>query len=254
MSSIKNKLGTRPAAGQALPQAVKQDPVRVPPTRVALPLYIYPAPGAWDPVFDAIVANPSVHFDIIVNLHDGPGGSVPDANYISNLSKLNSYSNTTSFEYIHTSWGERGVDHIADDISTYESWSSYKDADIHIDGILFDEAPTTMSRLPYMREVYQLTKSTLTRGDTVWTNPGTVVDGRFFAVADLINTFEDSHENWRTVSHIQKQYRAKSTVMIHTYRGSPATLEEDIAAAAVAGYHAALFTTRPGYESLSSMW
>ncbi|GAB7345277.1 hypothetical protein MBLNU457_3640t1 [Dothideomycetes sp. NU457] len=254
ISLLKDKLRARSAAPQAPPLVVERTITEVSPTRVALPLYIYPAPGAWDPVFDAIVKNPSVHFDVIVNPHNGPGGPVPDANYISNISRLNSYSNVTSFGYIHTSWGERDLEHIAADINTYESWSAYTDADIHISGIFFDEAPTALSSLTYMREVYQLTKSTLTKGNTVWTNPGTVIDGRFFAVADLINTFEDSHEKWQITAHIPQQYRAKSTVMIHTYRGSLATLEEDTVAAAAAGYHSALFTTRPGYESLSSMW
>ena len=256
VSAIKDEIWARPAAPQALPQVSKQSQSTpaVPPTRVALPLYIYPASGAWDLVFEAIVANPSVHFDVIVNPHNGPGGPVPDVNYITNISKLNSYSNVTSFGYVHTSWGGRSVEHITVDIDTYESWSAYKDADIHVGGIFFDEAPTTLSCLTYMREIYQHTKSTLTRGDTVWTNPGTVVDDRFFAVADLINTFEDSHENWQTMAHIPQQYRAKSTVMIHSYQGLPATLKEDTTAAAAAGYHSALFTTRPGYETLSSMW
>lgn len=254
LSSIKDKFSSRSAIAPAVPQAVRQPVREVSPTRVALPLYIYPAPGAWNPMFEAVAANPSIHFDIIVNPYNGPGGSVPDVNYIANISKLNSYSNVTSFGYIHTGWGERSVEDIAADISTYESWSSYKDADIHISGIFFDEAPTTLSCLTYMREIYQLTKSTLTKGNTVWTNPGTVVDSRFFAVADLINTFEDCHENWESKEHIPQQHRTKSTVMIHTYRGSSATLKDDTAAAAAAGYHSALFTTRPDYESLSAMW
>ena len=98
------------------------------------------------------------------------------------------------------------------------------------------------------------TKSTLTKGNTVWTNPGTVVDGRFFAVADLINTFEDSHANWQTITHIPQERRAKSTVMVHTYQGSGTTLKDDVASVVALGYRSGLFTTRSGYESLSSMW
>jgi len=254
MSSIKNKLMSRPVALETNSRAVTSDSTPAASFRIALPLYIYPAPGAWNAVFDVVATNESVYFDIVINPHNGPGGSVPDGNYISNISKLNSYSNVKLFGYVHTSWGERDLDHIATDIRTYESWSSYKDADIHVQGIFFDEAPSTLSCLAFMREVYQNTKSTLTKGNTVWTNPGTVVDGRFFAVADLINTFEDNHANWQTITHTPQEHRTKSTVMIHTYQGSATTLEEDVAWAIAAGYRSGLFTTRSGYESLSSMW
>lgn len=44
-------------------------------TAVLLPLYVYPDDGAWNSVYKAITANPSVPFYVVVNPDDGPGSS-----------------------------------------------------------------------------------------------------------------------------------------------------------------------------------
>lgn len=44
-------------------------------TQILLPLYIYPLTGVWDPVYDAIEANPDLIFRVIVNVDSGPGGT-----------------------------------------------------------------------------------------------------------------------------------------------------------------------------------
>ena len=44
-------------------------------TSVLLPLYVYPSPGVWNPVFDAITAHPNVLFYVVVNPDSGPGAS-----------------------------------------------------------------------------------------------------------------------------------------------------------------------------------
>jgi hypothetical protein len=44
-------------------------------TGVILPLYTWPSDGAWDPVYDALVAYPEVDFNVIVNPNSGPGNS-----------------------------------------------------------------------------------------------------------------------------------------------------------------------------------
>ena len=62
----------------------------VSPPTVAIPLYIYPSPQAWEPLHNAIVDNPSVTFQIIINPNNGPGSAAPDANYIAEVARLNS--------------------------------------------------------------------------------------------------------------------------------------------------------------------
>ena len=74
---------------------------------VLLPLYIYPSPTAWAPVYDAVQNNPTVKFQIVVNPNSGPGAYPPDASYIDGVSKLNSYPNVLTIGYVATTYGQR---------------------------------------------------------------------------------------------------------------------------------------------------
>ena len=68
---------------------------------ILLPLYIYPLPGAWDPLFNAAKANPTVTFQAVINPYSGPNGPCPDASYINATSYLNTIPNIKTLAYVH---------------------------------------------------------------------------------------------------------------------------------------------------------
>lgn len=94
---------------------------------VLLPLYMYPDIGNWTNVANNITANPGLNFTIVVNPASGPGpkNTYPDANYISNISALNSYPNVQILGYVDTAFTARSSPSVADDIGTYRYWATY---------------------------------------------------------------------------------------------------------------------------------
>lgn len=128
----------------------------MPSSAVLVPLYIYPFPGAWTPLYHAIEANPSTQFLVIINPGNGPGpSSLPDANYCHEIPKLRSHSNVAVFGYVHVSWGRRDLDEVRRDVEIYAAWPEHQhdtfqppcqdqnvsDTRLAIDGIFVDETP-----------------------------------------------------------------------------------------------------------------
>lgn len=222
---------------------------------VAFPLYIYPAnQDTWAPLYAAIAANPSVSFNIIINPRNGPGSPVPDSNYIESISQLHNHTNTNVFGYVHSSWGARNLSALEADISMYQAWAKYSDADIHVDGIFVDEAPSNTDFVQYMSGIYTYTKSVLSKGSTVWTNPGVAVDTAFYDVADLINAFENTYQYWMKQGgkkSIPATNHPKSTVMIHGFDSRPHKLAKATHDLTKAGYDSVLITTDANYTSFS---
>lgn len=97
----------------------------VPPARpfVLVPLYIYPAPGAWDPLFAAAEARPELDFWVVANPANGPGdGALPDANYVRELARLTALRNVKVVGYVHCSYGQRAAEDIVADVEAYGRW------------------------------------------------------------------------------------------------------------------------------------
>ncbi|KAJ4389507.1 hypothetical protein N0V93_006977 [Gnomoniopsis smithogilvyi] len=113
-------------------------------TKLLLPLYVYPSwQGWWDNIYAAIAANPNLEFQVIVNPSNGPGGSTPGYNsdYISGVTRLNSYPNVHTFGYVYTSYGSRSLADVNQDTSYWANWNTYTAANISINGVFFDETP-----------------------------------------------------------------------------------------------------------------
>lgn len=233
----------------------KQKPSRNMNMHVAIPLYMYPSAGTWQPLYDALNNNPQVTFDIIVNPNNGPGGNPPDSNYISNISLINSYNNVNTLGYVHTSYGNRSLSDISSDIDTYESWSTYTNSNISLNGIFVDETPASLDYLNYMTSIHDKVKSTMTTGNLVWTNPGVAVDSSFYNVADMINAYENTYQQWGQGgnSSIPQAVRSKSTVLLHSYPAD-STMDSDVDDLVDAGYYAALLIVNDQYSSFDSMW
>lgn len=90
---------------------------------ILIPLYIYPAPGAWDPLYTAVDAHPELDFYVVVNPSNGPGdGVLPDANYTVALGRLTALPNVKVVGYVHCSYGQRAAEGIVEDVERYRGW------------------------------------------------------------------------------------------------------------------------------------
>ncbi|KAF2738914.1 hypothetical protein EJ04DRAFT_509093 [Polyplosphaeria fusca] len=150
---------------------------------ILLPLYIYPNPGAWDPLYDAISANPKVWFIIIVNPASGPGSPPwwPNADYIREIPRLNAQANVTVVGYVSTEYCSRPVSEVLADIDTYASWSANSEK-LGVEGIFFDEIFNEWAEeaKEYLdKATYKVKKASGILGDRlVIQNPGTAIDER----------------------------------------------------------------------------
>lgn len=96
---------------------------------ILLPLYIYPGPGAWDPLYSAADAHPELEFWVIVNPANGPGaGALPDANYVDALVRLTALQNVKVIGYVHCSYGKRLAEDIVADVEAYGRWEGEMNA------------------------------------------------------------------------------------------------------------------------------
>lgn len=75
--------------------------------QVLFPLYIYPTDCAvsrdvcaWNPLFDALDAFPTLQFNVVVDPNSGPGDdTLPDSNYVAAVAALNAYPNVQTIGY-----------------------------------------------------------------------------------------------------------------------------------------------------------
>lgn len=232
----------------------------VSPTLAVVPLYIYPQPGAWDLLTTSIQANPNVNFQVITNPDSGPGSAqYPDSTYIAAIANLNSFANVQNICYVHTSWAARPIADVETDISNCAGWANYTDADIHVDGIFFDEAVAEYdeSNAAYMDSITTFAKNALGAGrDTVVFNPGLAVAAEWYNIADYVVAFENSYSAYSpsVLSNLPAEVRGKSQIMIYSFDGdetAQAALVNDLAAGDIGG---AFITTQPGYTAFSSLW
>lgn len=91
---------------------------------ILVPLYIYPTPVSWEPLFLAAKSFPDLDFLVIVNPGNGPGpDALPDANYLTALATLSALPNAKVIGYVHCSYGQRISAAIEKDILTYQGWT-----------------------------------------------------------------------------------------------------------------------------------
>ncbi|KAN0117757.1 Spherulation-specific family 4 [Hyaloscypha variabilis] len=228
------------------------------PAFVFLPLYLYPYnASSWSAVTTAVAANPSLRFQVVVapNLSN----IYPDVNYQNAISGLNSFSNVQTLGYVPTSWANRAQTAVLGDVSDYAAWSNFTAANIAVQGIFFDEAPSlaNTATLSYMKTISTYARTALGPGRGYITfNPGVVVDPLFYDMADSVIIFENSWAEFNTtfLSTMSWALLQKSTVVVHSFLGSDAmqaNLINNITDANVTGL---LITTSDGYTNTSSLW
>jgi len=88
---------------------------------------------------------PRTQFTAVVNIYNGPGdGALPNAEYSHAIGTLNRFNNVRTVGYVSTTWCERELSTVLDDIAAYSFWGDYHD-DLAMDGIFVDETPTQFS-------------------------------------------------------------------------------------------------------------
>ncbi|KAJ7657667.1 Spherulation-specific family 4-domain-containing protein [Mycena polygramma] len=147
---------------------------------------MYPGTGcaAWSPVSDAISAQSSTQWYIIVNPDSGPGPT--DENQTC-VSQLPAATNRITMGYVDTLDGN-----VEADIDAYAALdSSSRPTGIYFDNI----SPSTASQLSTYQGYVSHTKSQGFTGGkgSILLKDGTVTDASYFSIADLINTYEDSY-------------------------------------------------------------
>ncbi|KAJ0119845.1 hypothetical protein J7T55_014050 [Diaporthe amygdali] len=136
---------------------------------VLVPLYIYPFPTAWEPLYVAVDSHPELDFLVVVNPNSGPGPDIlPDANYIEALARLTAAPNVKVIGYVHCSYGKRLLDEIVVEVSAYRGWTHASESredgkTIVVDGIFFDEVPSSTVFVQYMTSLSNATKTILNR-------------------------------------------------------------------------------------------
>lgn len=203
-------------------------------TNMLLPLYVYPSPGAWSHVYEAIEKNPRLEFQIVLNPNTGPGSNDSigyDSNWINATATLNSYPNTRVFGYVHLLDGNETVDAVAANLTTWQAWGGYEAAtgngteaanNISVQGIFFDETPANDTA--YMQTLADAARAALGAGAQLIFNPGRAVpDPRYFALADHVIVSEVPAASYDTAvpaANVDAQYASRASVLVYGFAGN----------------------------------
>ncbi|KAJ6157375.1 hypothetical protein N7470_004967 [Penicillium chermesinum] len=196
-----------------------------PKSKVIVPLYVYPAPGAWAPLEKEIAAHPDVNFTVVINPGSGPGpNALPDANYTREIPVLRSYENVRLLGYVHTSYAQRNISLVRRDIETYAAWPDVSSNKLatpqRYSGSAFD----------YLQNLTDLAKSLDGFGPDPFVvhNPGTVPDSRYMATADSTVVVEAAYDTFlerngtRQLTEIPSSNRTQRAALIHSVPDSVA--------------------------------
>ncbi|TVY49352.1 Spherulin [Lachnellula occidentalis] len=220
---------------------------------VLVPLYVYPSPGAWDPLLIAHATNtlhhdfkltttritnhPRLNFTVVVNPASGPGlEPTPDSNYTREIPKLNQHANVRTVGYVSTSYTNRNISLALRDIETYSAWSENSTiAGLGLQGIFLDETPsqyqaTSAKFLDTLAD--SITSQTgLGTDPLIIHNPGTIPDPRYMRSANLTVVFEGAYSTYRshgfhkTMTAFQDSAHAGRDALACIVHSLPSTLD-----------------------------
>ncbi|KAJ6111741.1 hypothetical protein N7523_007802 [Penicillium sp. IBT 18751x] len=199
-----------------------------PKSKVFVPLYVYPVPGAWSPLEEVISAHPNINFTVVINPGSGPGpNALPDANYTREIPKLAAHDNVCLLGYVHTTYATRNISLVRKDIETYAAWpTASSNPDLAVRGIFFDETPQEYSAnsLAYLQNLTDLTKGLDGFGASPFVvhNPGAVPDSRYLSTADSTVVFEEAYSTFqerhgaKLLTDIPDSNRSQLCAVIHS--------------------------------------
>ncbi|USP76901.1 hypothetical protein yc1106_04175 [Curvularia clavata] len=245
---------------------------------ILLPLYVYPSPGAWDPLYAAAKAHRDVSFTVVLNPCSGPCmGSLPDSVYMTEVPKLSQYPNIRTLGYVATHYATKPVESLLAEIDTYSSWPRLTNSTrMRVDGIFLDETPSTFNPASYTyleRANHAIkNRSTTFKNGFVAHNPGLIppvdltapgyLSDSYFNLTDLTVVFEETFEKYldkdtMTPLAQAKVPNSKMGVILH----SVPRLNQDVLSYVVAKVEEAadwVFLTSGiegnGYHDFSDVW
>ncbi|KAK0701541.1 Spherulation-specific family 4-domain-containing protein [Apiosordaria backusii] len=193
---------------------------------ILVPLYIYPHPGAWEPLITAARGFPQQEFVVVVNPDNGPGeGERPDENYVGVLHELRGLSNIRLVGYVYCGYGRRDLGEMEVDIGKYQGWAREKlkgGCGVEIKGIFFDEAPSGAEHVEYMASASSSVRDILSPTATVVYNPGIFPDYGYYDSADYVVPFENAAGEWGgayvrdNIKMLPRELRGRSIVIAHS--------------------------------------
>ncbi|KAH8724894.1 Spherulation-specific family 4 [Phaeosphaeriaceae sp. PMI808] len=171
---------------------------------ILLPLYVYPHPGAWDPLYAAITAHPNLQFLIIINPNSGPGNAPwwPNADYVREIPRLNAYPNVQLVGYVRATYCKRSINDVLQDVRTYATRpKDNSNAKLEIQGIFVDETVNLYSphSKQYLDDIDRTVKTDTGIGGNKITihNPGTAVNAELAIPGpDITVVVETSYEQF----------------------------------------------------------
>lgn len=150
--------------------------------RMVVPGYFYP--GSYWTQLDA--AGSSAISLVVMNPASGPG-TATDPNYVSAVRAAQA-AGISVIGYVYTDWGARSLSAVEADVNDYYNWYG-------VNGIFFDQAPTSCSYSAYYGTLYSFVKAK--RGSSqVILNPGTQTSQCYMQDADILLTFEGSYSQY----------------------------------------------------------
>jgi len=236
---------------------------------VLVPLYVYPSPGAWDPLFTAVARHPTLNFTVVVNPASGPGGGTgPDGNYTRDIPRLNSYANVRTVGYVSTSWTNREISLALQDIKTYSAWSQNATAKgLGMQGIFLDETPAqwTADSAEFLETIASAIRSETGFGSDplIIHNPGTIPDARFLASCNLSVVFEGTYSTYqiygfhKTISAFQassKCERSAIACIVHDLPASLSNHDENSLVRDLRSVAGSIFVTGLSVDYYASFW
>ncbi|KAH7357375.1 Spherulation-specific family 4 [Pyrenochaeta sp. MPI-SDFR-AT-0127] len=203
---------------------------------ILLPLYIYPSPGAWDPLYAAAKAYCDVDFTVILNPCSGPClGSLPDQVYLDEIPKLRAYPNIRTLGYVATHYTAKDIQNVLTEIDIYAKWpKTTNNTKMRVDGIFFDETPSTYDAedYAYLKRASQAVRNGTTFRDRIIVhNPGLVspailnsklvYQDSYLNLTDITVVFEETFDKWidkDTFDPLQSHRirRSKLAVILHS--------------------------------------
>ncbi|KAB8237078.1 Spherulation-specific family 4 [Aspergillus alliaceus] len=199
-----------------------------PKANIFVPLYVYPAPGAWDPLEAEISSHPEANFTVVINPGSGPGpNALPDANYTREIPKLASYDNVRLLGYVPTTWAKRNISAVRRDIETYAAWpTNSSNPKLAVRGIFFDETPQQydVDALSFLQDLTSFVKglSGLGPDNFVVHNPGAIPDSRYMSSADSTVVFEAAYDTFKERNGTKQfevlpnSHRGQLCIVIHS--------------------------------------
>ncbi|KAL9053915.1 MAG: hypothetical protein Q9162_004488 [Coniocarpon cinnabarinum] len=217
-------------------------------TSVLLPLYVYPDPGKWDPVYNAISGSSATKFVVVINPSSGPGGDTPADHYADAVTKLKGYENVLTIGYVRTNYTNIPLDQTTQDISSYAAWPTSAQPS----GIFFDEvtADTDSAATSYMSSAAAAAHSAFPSSTVVF-NPGAVEDSTYFDYADLIVGYEDFWSKYDPSNTPSTLGNAAKSAIIVKEVPAGADIGVAIATAKADGIGAVYFSSDSDYQVLS---